>query len=49
MKKAILLIGLSCRPLDLPKSTIGKTKIIKIALNIAITPNNLLGIDLRIT
>lgn len=47
-KKAILLKGLNCKPLDLPKSTKGKANIIKIALNIAITPNNLLGIDLRI-
>ena len=40
--------GLNCKPLDLPKSVIGnKTKANK-ALNIARTPNNLLGIDLKI-
>ena len=43
-----LLIGLKVKPLDLPKSTIGNAKIIKIALSIAITPNSLLGIDLKI-
>jgi hypothetical protein len=43
-----LLIGLNCKPLDLPKSVIGKINIINIAPNIVITPNNLLGIDLKI-
>jgi hypothetical protein len=47
-KKAILFSGLNCKPLDLPKSIRGNAKIIKIALIIAITPNNLLGIDLNI-
>ncbi len=44
----ILLIGLNCRPFDLPKSVIGSNIIANIAANIAITPNNLLGIDLNI-
>ena len=48
IKKAILLKGLNCIPLDLLKSVIGITNNIKIAENIAITPNNLLGIDLNI-
>jgi len=47
-QKAILLKGLNWKPFDLPESVIGKTKIIKSAPNIAITPNNLLGIDLNI-
>jgi hypothetical protein len=47
-KKKILLNNLNCIPLDLPKSTKGRAKIINSALNIAITPNNLLGIDLNI-
>ena len=47
-KKAILPKGLNCIPLYLPKSVNGRTNNIKIALNIAITPNNLLGIDLNI-
>lgn len=47
-KKAILLRGLNCIPLDLPKSVNDIANSIKIALNIAITPSNLLGIDLKI-
>ena len=47
-QKAILLKGLNCRPLYLPKSVTGSNIIANIALNIAITPNNLLGIDLKI-
>ncbi len=43
-----LLRGLNWKPLDLPKSVIGNIKIISIAISIAITPNNLLGIDLNI-
>jgi hypothetical protein len=45
-KKANLLKGLNCRPLLLPKSVNGITNKINMAENIAITPNNLLGIDL---
>ena len=48
IKKATLLKGLNCKPLYLDKSVIGITNIINIAENIAITPNNLLGIDLNI-
>jgi len=48
IKKKILLNNLNCIPLDLPKSTKGKTNNINNALNIAITPNNLFGIDLKI-
>jgi hypothetical protein len=48
IKKANLLKGLNCKPFDLPKSAIGNNIITNIALNIAITPNNLLGIDLNI-
>jgi hypothetical protein len=47
-KKAILLKGLNCIPLDLDISVKGIINNIKIAENIAITPNNLLGIDLNI-
>jgi hypothetical protein len=47
-QKKNLDIGLNCKPLDLPKSVKANTIIIKIALNMAITPNNLLGIDLNI-
>lgn len=47
-KKAILLKGLNWIPLNLDKSVKGRTNKIKIAENIAITPNNLLGIDLNI-
>ena len=47
-KKAILLKGLNCVPLNLDKSVKGRDNKIKIAENIAITPNNLLGIDLNI-
>jgi hypothetical protein len=43
-----LLKSLKCKPLFFPKSTIGNNNIINKALNIAITPNNLLGIDLNI-
>lgn len=48
IKKAILLRGLYCKPLDFPKSTKGKVNIINIALNIAKTPSNLFGIERRI-
>jgi hypothetical protein len=48
IQNIILLKGLNCKPLDLPKSVKAKANIINIALNIAITPNNLLGIDLNI-
>src|SRR5205085_9846879 len=47
-KKAILLKGLNCIPLNLDKSVNGINNKIKRAENIAITPNNLLGIDLNI-
>ena len=47
-KKAALLKGLNCIPLDLLISVIGNSNKIRIAENIAITPNNLLGIDLKI-
>jgi hypothetical protein len=47
-QNANLLSGLNWKPFDLPKSVIGKSNIANIALNIAITPNNLLGIDLNI-
>ena len=43
-----LLNGLNCKPLVLPRSTKGNNSMTNIALNIAITPNNLLGIDLNI-
>jgi hypothetical protein len=48
IKNAILLRGLNCIPLDLDKSVNGIANKIRIAENIAITPNNLLGIDLKI-
>ncbi len=48
MKNAALLKGLNCVPLDLERSVKGITSKINIAENIAITPNNLLGIDLSI-
>jgi len=47
-KKAILLKGLNCIPLSLERSEKGISNRAKIAENIAITPNNLLGIDLNI-
>jgi len=47
-QKAALLKGLNCIPLDLLTSVIGNSNNIRIAANIAITPNNLLGIDLNI-
>ena len=47
-KKTILLKGLNCIPLSFDKSAKGITNNAKIAENIAITPNNLLGIDLNI-
>lgn len=47
-QNATLLSGRFCIPLNLPKSEKGKTNNINMALNIAITPNNLLGIDLSI-
>ena len=48
IKNAILLKGLNCIPLNLDKSVNGIVNKAKIAENIAITPNNLLGIDLNI-
>ena len=48
IKKANLLKGLNCIPLSLDKSEKGMINNAKIAENIAITPNNLLGIDLKI-
>ena len=48
IKKAILLKGLNCIPLTLDKSVKGIISKAKIAENIAITPNSLLGIDLKI-
>jgi hypothetical protein len=48
MKKAALVKGLNCVPLDLDISTKGIINKINMAENIAITPNNLLGIDLSI-
>ena len=48
IKKTILLKGLNCIPLDLDKSVNGIANKIKIAENMAITPSNLLGIDLNI-
>jgi hypothetical protein len=48
IQKTNLVNGLNCKPFDLPKSVIGNNIIAKIAANIAITPNNLLGIDLNI-
>ena len=47
-QKVTLLNGLNCIPLDLLISVRGKSSKIKIAENIAITPNSLLGIDLNI-
>jgi hypothetical protein len=47
-KNTILLKGLNCIPLYLDKSVIGIINNINNAENIAITPNNLLGIDLKI-
>ena len=43
-----LLNGLNCKPLVFPRSTKGSISKTNIALNIAITPNSLLGIDLSI-
>ena len=48
IQKDILLKGLNCIPLDLLTSVTGKSNSAKMAENIAITPNNLLGIDLNI-
>jgi hypothetical protein len=48
IKKTILLKGLNCIPLNLDKSVNGIANNTNIAANIAITPNNLLGIDLNI-
>ncbi|GAB3822913.1 hypothetical protein GCM10028820_34270 [Tessaracoccus terricola] len=48
MKNIILLNGLNCRFFNLLKFVTGNINIINNALNIAITPNNLLGIDLNI-
>ena len=47
-KKANLLKGLNCIPLDLLTSVTGNSSNIRMAENMAITPNNLLGIDLSI-
>ena len=48
IKKAILLNGLNCIPLNLDKSVNGIDNNASIAENIAITPKSLLGIDLSI-
>jgi len=48
-KKAHLLKGLNCIPLDLLTSVIGSNYNIRIAENIAITPNRFRGIDLNIS
>jgi hypothetical protein len=48
IKNAILLKGLNCIPLNLDRSVNGIVNRARIAENIAITPNNLLGIDLNI-
>ena len=48
IKKLILLNGLNCIPLDLAKSTNGIANNARIAANIAITPNSLLGIERNI-
>jgi len=47
-KKAPLLKGLHCIPLDLLTSVLGNNNKIRIAENMAITPKSLLGIDLNI-
>jgi hypothetical protein len=43
-----MCIGLKVFPLILLVSVNGNTNKMSIAINIAITPNNLLGIDLKI-
>lgn len=48
IQKRNLLIGLNAKPLRSEKSTYGKTKRTTIAANIAITPNNLFGIERNI-
>jgi len=48
IKKTALLKGLNWIPLDLLTSVIDNSNNARIAANIAITPNNLLGIDLNI-
>jgi hypothetical protein len=48
IKNTILLKGLNCNPLNLDKSVNGIVNRASIAASIAITPNNLLGIDLKI-
>jgi hypothetical protein len=47
-QKANLLRGLNCKPFDLPKSVIGNNIIVSMTLNLRITSDNLLGIDLNI-
>jgi S-methylmethionine-dependent homocysteine/selenocysteine methylase len=47
IKKNALFNGLNCIPLDLLTSVIGNSNSIRMAENIAITPNSLLGIDLN--
>ena len=47
-QKKNLLIGLNWKPFLIPRSVKGKANIATKAPNIAITPNNLLGIDLKI-
>ena len=47
-KKAILLRGINCIPLDLHKLVNDIDNSIKIAMKLAITTSNLLGIDLKI-
>ena len=47
-QKANFIAGLKLEPLILDKSVIGNTNNINNEPNMAKTPNNLLGIDLRI-
>jgi hypothetical protein len=47
-KNIILLKGLNCEPLSLDRSANGNVNNANNAANIAITPNNLFGIDLNI-
>jgi hypothetical protein len=47
-QKANFIAGLNCEPLFLDKSVKGRTNKINNEPNIATTPNNLSGIDLKI-
>ena len=47
LKKAALLKGLNRKPFDKPKSIVDNNIMANIALNIAITPNSLSGIDIK--